>query len=101
MCSGYPRTKILLLDAMASYQQQLRAEGHSPTNAALEASKKFASDVVAALDEVRAMPPRLSGEARDTVYEWMRNLPGQSFAKALSRESLDQILESKLSRGLL
>lgn len=60
MCSGYPRTKILLLDAMASYQKQLRAEGLSPTNAANEASRHFARDVVTALDEVRAMAPRLS-----------------------------------------
>ncbi len=101
MCSGCPRTKVLLLDAMASYQQQLRAEGVSPTNAAHEASRKFACDVVAALDEVRAIPPRLAPEMRDTVYEWMRHLPGESFAKALSRESLHQILSSKLSRGLL
>ena len=101
MCSGYPRTKVLLLDAMASYQEQLRAEGLSPSNAAHEASRKFAHDVVAALDVVRAMPPRLSVEARDTVYEWMRHLPGESFAKLLSRESLHQIISSKLSRGLL
>jgi|LauGreDrversion4_2_1035121.scaffolds.fasta_scaffold00936_21 hypothetical protein len=101
MCSGYPRTKILLLDAIASYQQQLRAEGVSPTNAAHEASRKFASDVVTALDEVRAMPPRLPAETRDTVYEWMRHLPGDSFGRLLSQESLHQIVAAKLSRGLL
>jgi nucleoside 2-deoxyribosyltransferase len=101
MCSGYPRTKVLLIDAMASYQKQLRAEGISPTNAAHEASRHFARDVVTALDEVRAMPPRLSGEARDTVYEWMRHLPGETFAKALTQGNLKEIVSSKLSRGLL
>ncbi len=101
MCSGYPRTKVILLDAMASYQKQLRLEGLSPTNAAHEANRHFARDVVAALDEVRAIPPRLSGEARDTVYEWMRHLPGDTFAKALSQDGLKQLVSSKLSRGLL
>ena len=101
MCSGYPRTKVLLIDAMASYQKQLRAEGISPTNAAHEASRHFARDVVTALDEVRAMPPRLSGEARDTVYEWMRHLPGETFANALTQGNLKEIVSSKLSRGLL
>jgi hypothetical protein len=101
MCSGYPRTKVLLIDAMASYQQQLRAEGLSPTNAAHEASRKFACDVVAALDEVRAMPPKLSPEMRVTVYEWMRHLPGETFAKTLTQGTLNDILSSKLSRGLL
>lgn len=101
MCSGYPRTKVLLLDAMASYQKQLRAEGLSPTSAAHEASRHFARDVVTALDEVRAMPPRLSVDARETVYEWMRHVPGESFAKALTRGDLKEILSSKISRGLL
>ncbi|MEY4668747.1 MAG: hypothetical protein RL518_1446 [Pseudomonadota bacterium] len=101
MCSGYPRTKILLLDAMASYQQQLRAEGLSPTNAAHEATRRFACDVVAALDEVRAIPARLSGKHREAVYEWMRHLPGDTFATTLSTDSLQQIVSSKRTRGLL
>jgi hypothetical protein len=86
---------------MAAYQHHLRNEGLSPSAAAQEASRKFAVDVVAALDEVRAMPPRLAAEARDAVYEWMRHLPGESFAKLLSKDSLNQIVSSKLSKGLL
>jgi hypothetical protein len=101
MCSGYPRSKVLLLDAMASYQQRLREEGLSPTEAAHEATRKFASDVVVALDEVRAMPPTLPPDLRNQVYEWMRLLPGETFAKTLPPESLQQILASKISRGLL
>ncbi len=101
MCSGYPRTKVLLLDAMASYQDQLRAQGLSPTDAALEASRRFARDVVMALDEVRAISPRLSGKMRDAVYEWMRHLPGDTFTQTLPQSSLQEIISSKLSRGLL
>lgn len=101
MCSGYPRTKILLLDAMASYQQSLREDGLSPTEAGHAATRKFARDVVVALDEVRAMRPTLTPELRNHIYEWMRHLPGETFARALTEESLQQIISSKLSRGLL
>jgi nucleoside 2-deoxyribosyltransferase len=101
MCSGYPRTKVLLLDAMASYQEQLRNEGLPPAEAALAATRAFAKDVVQALDDVRAMKPRLSTELREQVYEWIRNMPGDSFAKTLSKDSLLQIVSSKTSRGLL
>jgi nucleoside 2-deoxyribosyltransferase len=101
MCSGYPRTKVLLLDAMASYQQQLRKEGLTPTNAAHEATRAFARDVVSALDEVRAMKPLLSGELKNRVYEWVRHMPGETFAKTLTPESLREIVTSKTARGLL
>jgi hypothetical protein len=101
MCSGYPRTKILLLDAMVSYQKPLRERGISSAEAAHEATQKFARDVVNALDEVRAMRPTLTPELRNHIYEWMRHLPGETFARALTEESLQKILSSKLSRGLL
>lgn len=101
MCSGYPRTKVILLDAMASYQQQLRKEGLSPTEAGHAATRAFAKDVVVALDEVRAMQPLLSPHLREQIYEWMRHLPGETFAKTLSQASLQEILSSKTSRGLL
>ena len=101
MCSGYPRTKVILLDAMASYQQQLRKEGLSPTEAGHAATRAFAKDVVVALDEVRAMQPHLSPQLREEIYEWMRHLPGETFAKTLSQASLQEILSSKTSRGLL
>lgn len=101
MCSGYPRTKVLLLDAMASYQQQLRKEGLSPVEAGHAATRAFAKDVVTALDEARAMKPHLSPHLREQIYEWMRHLPGESFAKTLSKDTLQQILSSKTARGLL
>lgn len=101
MCSGYPRTKVLLLDAMASYQQQLRKEGLSPSQAGHAATRAFAKDVVVALDEVRAMKPHLPPQLKEHIYEWVRHLPGESFAKTLSKETLTEILSSKTTRGLI
>ena len=101
MCSGYPRTKVLLLDAMASYQELLRRRGLAPSDAAHAATQSFARDVVTAFDEVRAMKPHLSPELRDHIYQWMRRFPGPSFERLLSDDSLQNILSSKTTRGLL
>ena len=101
MCSGYPRTKVVLLDAMASYQKAAREGGLSPSEAGHAATRSFAGDVVAALDEVRAIKPNLSTEMRAHIYEWMRHLPGESFAELLTKDSLHQILAPKAERGLL
>ena len=101
MCSGYPRTKVLLLDAMTSYQSAAREGGLSPSEAAHAATRSFARDVVVALDEVRAIKPNLSPELRDSIYEWMRHLPGESFAKLLTKDTLERIVSSKTERGLL
>jgi nucleoside 2-deoxyribosyltransferase len=101
MCSGYPRTKVLLLDAMASYQKAARDGGLSPSEAAHTATRAFARDVVSALDEVRAIKPVLSPDMRSHIYEWMRHLPGESFAQLLSKDALHKIIESKTERGLL
>lgn len=101
MCSGYPRTKVVLLDSLASYQKAAREGGLSPAEAGHAASTSFARDVVKALDEVRAIKPALSAELRPQVYEWMRHLPGESFAKLLSTGTLQELLNSKTSRGLL
>ncbi len=101
MCSGYPRTKVLLLDAMASYQEQLRKGGLQPSDAAHGATKTFATDIVSALDQVRSMKPHLPPELRESVYRWACLFPGSSFARALSEGALQEILSSKIGRGLL
>jgi hypothetical protein len=101
MCSGYPRTKVLLLDAMASYQKAAREGGLSPSEAGLAATQSFARDVVVALDEARALKPNLSADMKGHIYEWMRHLPGESFAKLLTKDALEKIVSSKTERGLL
>ena len=80
--------------------------GHAGRNVAYIVLPKVASaddalTQIAALDEVRAMRPTLTPELRNHIYEWMRHLPGETFARVLTEQSLQQILSSKLSRGLL
>lgn len=101
MAGGYPRTELLVLDSMRLYQQNLKQTGLSAAEAALRATKQLARDVIVALDKVRQTPSRLPAEFRTEVYQWMRQLPGDSFAALLSQESLEEILKTKISKGLL
>jgi hypothetical protein len=86
---------------MSLYQHQLRKEGLSAAEAALQATKQLAGDVVSALDRVRSSPSVLSSEQRSGIYAWARQFPGASLAKIMSDETLQQIIESKVAKGLL
>jgi nucleoside 2-deoxyribosyltransferase len=101
MLIDYPRTKVLVLDGMAHYQRNLRQEGTSPVQAAQAATNELARDIISAFDDVIATPAVLSPELRPAMYEWVRHFAGASFAKLLTESSLQQILQSKIARGLL
>jgi nucleoside 2-deoxyribosyltransferase len=101
MVSGYPRTKILLADAIVRYQNELRIPGTTPIEAGIAATRSFAKEIVQALDDVRAIRPVLTPTLRSHVYEWMRLLPGESFTNLLSAETAQSLITSKASRGLL
>jgi hypothetical protein len=61
----------------------------------------LARSVVEAFNEVMAEKPVLTPELRASVYEWIRHLPGATFAQLLTEDSLKNILSSKVSRGLV
>lgn len=100
MLAEYPRTKVVLLDAMADYQKALKTTG-SPLEAAKYATDDLARQVVDGLNEVMAEKPVLTPELRTAVYEWVRHLPGASFARLLTPDSIKSILLSKIERGLV
>ena len=101
MLIEYPRTKVILRNSMAHYQSELAQNGGFPVEAAIRANNNLAQEIITAFDEVIAIPPALTSELRPSVYEWMRHFAGESFANLLKRETLAEILKSKVSRGLL
>ena len=101
MVSSYPRTEVVLADSMAEYQIHLRSGPISPVEAASRASSDLAVKIVAALDKAKSAAPLLSGSHREAVYEWMRHLPGSGFSSIISTEQLAQLLDQKITRGLL
>ena len=76
-------------------------EGQSPLEAAQYATDDLARSVVEAFNDVMAEKPVLTPELRASVYEWIRHLPGATFAQLLTEDSLKNILSSKVSRGLV
>ena len=116
MSSFYPRTRSVVLDAMALYQERLRRppaagpgdplpgsrENRLGTAAAQGMTEAVADAVIAALDEVCALPPALPASYRQAVYEWLALMPGfraahqEAFAADLRRYRA-----AKEAKGLL
>jgi nucleoside 2-deoxyribosyltransferase len=101
MASGYPRTEVVVLDSMRLYQNYLKTEGLSAAEAAVQATRQLAGEVIEALDRVRSAPSILSVEQSEHVYQWARKFPGASLEKILSDETLQQIVKIKVAKGLL
>ncbi len=115
MTSFYPRTRSVVLDAMALYQARFarppaglgeglpeKLENRLGTSAARGMIEAAADAVIAACDEVLALPPVLPPPLRAAVYTWLEIMPGiregqrEAFAADLRR-----FREHKEAKGLL
>ncbi len=85
MTSFFPRTEVVVLDAMAVYQKELAslrpkpwADACTPAlslKAAELMTQNIAQTVVAALDRVAAQPPLLDGKSAEDIYRWLAKFP--------------------------
>jgi hypothetical protein len=75
MLSGYPRTRQVIVHAMELYHGQRHPE-RALEDAAELATHETARRVIAAFDEVRAMPPVLPDDLRGHVARWLALFPG-------------------------
>jgi len=100
MLSDYPRTRQVIVHAMELYHQQRHPE-RALEDAAELATHETARQVIAAFDEVRALPPALPAELRDQVYQWLALFPGLALSQKESIGKLREILSGKLARGVL
>lgn len=100
MLSGYPRTRQVIVHAMELYHQQRHPE-RALEDAAELATYETARQVIAAFDEVRALPPLLPPALREEVYRWLALFPGLALSVGEGKKTLGAILEAKLARGLL
>lgn len=113
MSSNWPRTRGVRVDSMVGYKEGLAsvaseqvrgaAGGQQGNRRAAEGLlRSTAEKVVAAMEEVVALPPRLPRELRGQVYEWLALMPGL-------RDGGDEgnvqwargVLEGKVGKGLL
>ena len=101
MLAGYPRTELVLLDSVQLYKQGTEKHQLPAAQAAHLATEELAKLTIAALDSVRAVPPILTAETREQMYEWARTFPGSGFDQKVSKEELRNILSTKVEKGLL
>ncbi len=87
MVSFYPRTKVLILDAMRIYKKH--ANDENPLQGAVDDIAKKVAD---ALNEVVAIPPIMKPESKDVINNWIVSMPNLS---AEIKEKLFKILSEK------
>ena len=99
MCSGYPRTRTVSLNAMSWYQDAWNKGGE--TSAILERFYgKLAKMINAELALVLKEPSLFDHEQMlSHVYEWALRFPGNGFTDLFSKEELTNLLISKQKKG--
>ena len=99
MCSGYPRTRTVSLNAMSWYQDAWNKGGG--TSAILERLYgKLAKMINAELALVLKEPSLFDNEQMlSHVYEWALRFPGNGFKDLFSKEELTNLLISKQNKG--
>jgi hypothetical protein len=99
MCSGYPRTRTVSLNAMSWYQDAWNKGGG--TSAILERFYgKLAKMINAELALVLKEPSLFDNEQMlSHVYEWALRFPGNGFTDLFSKEELTNLLISKQNKG--
>jgi len=102
MCSFYPRTRIVKINAMLSYQEAV--EESQTLNEVFDIYySRIARLIVESLDSVRTEKPLLKGDQKrlETLYQWALTFPGGGIEKLISNTSfVDQILAAKIKKGI-
>ena len=101
MCSGYPRTGKLTLNAMAWYQEAWGKGGG--TEAVLERFYiKLSKAIITEFDKVYNEPSLIdSQQMLRNVYEWGLRFPGNGFSDLFTEQELITLLEKKQKKALL
>ena len=101
MCSGYPRTGKLTLNAMAWYQEAWGKGGG--TTAVLERLYcKLSKARITEFDKVYHEPSLIDNQQMlRNVYEWGLRFPGNGFSDLFTEQELISLLEKKQKKALL
>ena len=101
MCSGYPRTGKLTLNAMAWYQE---AWGNGGGTTALLGRfySKLSKAIITEFDNVYNEPSLIdSNQMLPNVYKWGLRFPGNGFSDLFTEQELKSLLEKKQKKALL
>ena len=101
MCSGYPRTGKLTLNAMAWYQEEWRKGGG--TAAVLERFYiNLSKAIITEFDNVYNEPSLIDNQQMlHNIYEWGLRFPGNRFSDLFTEHELKSLLKKKQKKALL
>ena len=99
MCSGYPRTGNLTLNAMSWYQEAWEKGGGSA--AVLERFySKLSKAIITEFDNVYNEPSLIdSQQMLRNVYEWGLRFPGNGFSDLFTEQELKSLLKKKQKKS--
>lgn len=103
MCSFFPRTKIVKLNALVLYQE-MQTENLPLGETIDRFYSGFASRLIDSLDSVRTMPPLLEADEAqvNTLYRWALQFPGGGLVEMCSDPSfVEDLVRSKIEKGLI
>jgi hypothetical protein len=103
MCSFYPRTRVVQLNAMTWYQQ-MRSAGGPGHDAILQLCQRIAAVIIDGLDAVRSETPLPKGSLTDVerLYQWALRFPGSGLAHYEAAPAfVTHLVAAKRQKGLL
>ncbi|MDP6521646.1 MAG: nucleoside 2-deoxyribosyltransferase [SAR324 cluster bacterium] len=101
MCSGYPRTGKLTLNAMAWYQEAW-GKGGGTADVLERFYSKLSKAIITEFDNVYNEPSLIdSQQMLRNVYEWGLRFPGNGFSDLFTEQELKSLLEKKQKEALL
>jgi hypothetical protein len=103
MCSFYPRTQVVRLDAMVWYQQARHAGG-TLHDVVARLCQRIATTVIERLDAVRSEAPLPKGSLADVerLYEWALRFPGGGLAQSCNVPPfITDLVAAKRQKGLV
>ncbi|MGD8292246.1 MAG: nucleoside 2-deoxyribosyltransferase [Desulfobacterales bacterium] len=102
MCSFYPRSRVVQINAIQSYQDAL--ERSQNLQQILDTYYSgIANLIIESLDAVRAERPLNEGDREriKALYEWALKFPGGDIEKMIADNAfIDQIVAGKIKKGL-
>ena len=102
MCSFYPRSRVVQLNAIQSYQDAL--ERSQNLEQILDTYYSgIANLIIESLDAVRTERPLIEGDRGriKALYEWALKFPGGDIEKLVADHAfIDQIVANKIRKGL-
>jgi nucleoside 2-deoxyribosyltransferase len=98
MASHWPRSRVLKLHGMAEYQSN---KAKTLRGGIDRMYRKMATQIVEALDAVRAEAPLASAERNAQVFDWALRIPGAGYDALFAKEEVAGLIAAKAAKGLL